>query len=254
MIPCHSSGSSRLGELHRPLHVGEEHRHLLALALERASRGEDLLGEVLRGVGARLGGGGALGGIGQRLAAAVQNFCDRGLSRPHEAQVTGFARDAPHSPQNSASCGFSWLQDGQRMLSPSLRQLVEQRLRVLQIGGVEPFGEPAVDLGEHLPRLVALSLRPEQAAEARHGTKLEGLGTLLARQLDRLPKAVFRCVAGRIGRGRERELTSHPMELCLPPGFLVLFRCRKGLVERRDGLFQPSGLSQRIRKQAYEEG
>ena len=34
-------------QLHRALEVGEEHRHLLALALERALGGEDLLGEVL---------------------------------------------------------------------------------------------------------------------------------------------------------------------------------------------------------------
>ncbi len=38
-------------ELERALHVGEEHRHLLALALERAARGADLLGQVRRRVG-----------------------------------------------------------------------------------------------------------------------------------------------------------------------------------------------------------
>ena len=39
-----------LGELHRALHVGEEHRHLLALAFEGGLRLQDLLGEVLGGV------------------------------------------------------------------------------------------------------------------------------------------------------------------------------------------------------------
>jgi hypothetical protein len=43
-----------LGEVHRALHVGEEDGHLLALALEGASRGEDLLGEVLGRVRARV--------------------------------------------------------------------------------------------------------------------------------------------------------------------------------------------------------
>ena len=47
-------GIELLGELHRALHVGEEHRHLLALALEGTARCEDLLGEVLRGVRARI--------------------------------------------------------------------------------------------------------------------------------------------------------------------------------------------------------
>jgi hypothetical protein len=42
-------------ELHGSLQVGEEDRDLLSLAFERRLGGEDLLGEVLRGVS--LGGG-----------------------------------------------------------------------------------------------------------------------------------------------------------------------------------------------------
>src|ERR1700730_13283189 len=44
-------------------------------------------------------------------------------------------------------------------------QLIEQRLGVLKIGGIEAFGEPAVDFGEHRPRFVATALRCEQARE-----------------------------------------------------------------------------------------
>ena len=40
-------------QLHRALEIGEEHRDLLALALQRAPGGEDLLGEVLRRVAVR---------------------------------------------------------------------------------------------------------------------------------------------------------------------------------------------------------
>jgi hypothetical protein len=43
-------GVELLGKLHRALHVGEEDRHLLALAFEGGAGGEDLLGEVLRRV------------------------------------------------------------------------------------------------------------------------------------------------------------------------------------------------------------
>src|SRR5262245_54657219 len=46
-----------LGELHRALHVGEEHGHLLALAFDGAAGGENLLREVGRGVGAGVGTG-----------------------------------------------------------------------------------------------------------------------------------------------------------------------------------------------------
>ncbi len=44
-------GVEVLGELHRALHVGEQHGHLLALAGQGVARGEDLLGEVAGRVG-----------------------------------------------------------------------------------------------------------------------------------------------------------------------------------------------------------
>ena len=46
-----SSGIAVGEQLHRALEIGEEHGDLLALAFEGALRGEDLLGEVLGGVG-----------------------------------------------------------------------------------------------------------------------------------------------------------------------------------------------------------
>ena len=45
-------------------------------------------------------------------------------------------------------------------------QLIEQSLRLLQILGVETFGEPVVDWGEQLIRLVALALALPQSREA----------------------------------------------------------------------------------------
>ncbi|TML11770.1 MAG: hypothetical protein E6G33_14365, partial [Actinobacteria bacterium] len=48
-----------LGELHRALQVGEEDGHVLALALEGGAGGADLLGEVFRGIVARIGLAGA---------------------------------------------------------------------------------------------------------------------------------------------------------------------------------------------------
>jgi len=40
-------------QLHRPLEIGEEHGHLLALTFQRGFRGEDPFGEMLRSVGLR---------------------------------------------------------------------------------------------------------------------------------------------------------------------------------------------------------
>src|SRR5208283_5554001 len=45
-------------------------------------------------------------------------------------------------------------------------QVLEQRLRVLQVGGVEALGEPVVDFGQHRARLVALALLVEEPREA----------------------------------------------------------------------------------------
>jgi hypothetical protein len=61
-----------LRERAEPHDIGEEHRNLLALALERAARREDLLGEVVRGVGLGRGEfGGAWRSRNQRRAAAA---------------------------------------------------------------------------------------------------------------------------------------------------------------------------------------
>ncbi len=66
-------GVDLLGQLHRALDVGEEHRHLLALALQGGLGLEDLVGQVLRGVVAGLAlGGGRLAGGNRRAALEAE--------------------------------------------------------------------------------------------------------------------------------------------------------------------------------------
>ena len=60
-----------LGQLHRAHHVGEQHRHLLALALQGGAAGADLLDEVLWRMGTRVGRMDRRCSVGRRLAAAV---------------------------------------------------------------------------------------------------------------------------------------------------------------------------------------
>jgi hypothetical protein len=45
-------------------------------------------------------------------------------------------------------------------------KFLEQRLGVLEVGGVEAFGEPVVDFRQHRAGLVALALLVEQSCEA----------------------------------------------------------------------------------------
>src|SRR5229473_1019104 len=71
-------------------------------------------------------------------------------------------------------------------------QLLEQRLGVFQVGGVEALGEPAVDLGEHRTRLVAAALFVEQPREAHRRAQLPRLGTLESRDVKCLSEVGFR--------------------------------------------------------------
>src|ERR1700731_4874387 len=73
-----------------------------------------------------------------------QNFSAGSFSAPHDAHRA--FRGAPHSAQNFLPSRFSVAHFEQRILRT---QLIEQRLCVFQIGGVEALSEPAVDVGEH---------------------------------------------------------------------------------------------------------
>src|SRR5262249_30595403 len=67
-------------QLHRPLEVGEENGHLLALAFESRLGGENLLGQVLRGIGLRGGEARLVSRRKQRVRTLWTELC-RGRSR-----------------------------------------------------------------------------------------------------------------------------------------------------------------------------
>ena len=77
-------------------------------------------------------------------------------------------------------------------------QLIEQRLGVLEVGGVEAFGEPAVDRREQVAGLGALALIAPQASEAGRGAQLQGFRLLAAGGVDRPlePGCCFGTLAG----------------------------------------------------------
>ena len=99
-------------QLHRALEIGEQHRDLLALALEGVARGQDLLGEVLGGVGLgrglaldRLGGGRRAAGaaellVREQLGAAARAAGDEAatalLTEPNALTVLGLAAGTLH--------------------------------------------------------------------------------------------------------------------------------------------------------------
>src|SRR6516162_3915637 len=69
---------------------------------------------------------------------------------------------------------------------PALCQLLEQGLGVLQIGGIEALGEPAIDGREQFMRLGPPALFAPQPSEARRGAQLIGCCLLPARDTQRL--------------------------------------------------------------------
>ena len=86
-------GVDLLGELHRALHVGEEHRHLLALALERRR---------------------ATAGSSRPGASACRRAARARAGSTRAAAGGAPPARAPHSPQNFAAGGSSLPQPAQR--------------------------------------------------------------------------------------------------------------------------------------------
>src|SRR4029453_12801722 len=69
-----------------------------------------------------------------------------------------------------------------------LRQRLEQSPGLLQIRGVEPFGEPAVDGRQQRPRFGLLALLLPEATEAHGGAQLQRLRLLSTSHVEGLMK------------------------------------------------------------------
>ena len=65
-------------------------------------------------------------------------------------------------------------------------QLFEQRLGLLQVGGVKALGEPAVALSEQLAGFLGLALPLPQPSSAHYRPQLSRLRVLAAGQRERL--------------------------------------------------------------------
>src|SRR5262245_46350478 len=67
-------------------------------------------------------------------------------------------------------------------------QLFQQRLRLLEIGGVKPLGEPTVDWRQQRVGLGALALLLPQAAQTRGGAQLPRFGLLATGHIEGVTK------------------------------------------------------------------
>jgi hypothetical protein len=136
------------------------------------------------------------------------------ISRPGSSSRTASAR---RRTRRRAICG-----------SCSSRQLVEQRLHVLEIARIEALGEPPVNRSQQFARLLHLALFTPEPRKAHGGAQFPGLGVLLACHGERALKArVFAVAAkhlearslsfstpaafGPIWDEKARSSTPHPM-------------------------------------------
>src|SRR5712691_3192189 len=71
-------------------------------------------------------------------------------------------------------------------------QLFQQCLGCSQVVRVKPFGEPAIDVPEQLPRRLLLSLPVPEAGQARRGAQLPRLRLLRTGHSEGLVKALLR--------------------------------------------------------------
>src|SRR5262249_38933577 len=90
--------------------------------------------------------------------------------------------------------------------SSSIGQLFEQRFCVLQVGGVEAFGEPAIDFGEDGTSLGPPIGVAQHSREAGGCAQLVQLCALAARDLDRVMESGLRLTC-RVWSTLQRQLS-----------------------------------------------
>ena len=133
----------------------------------------------------------------------------------HGVDVAGPPPRSRRSGETSYHWNYTWTEDSSR------RQLLQQRLRFLQIARVEPFSEPPVNGSQQFARLLHLALVAPEAGHAHCYAKLPGFGLLLARDRESVLEVGlrFRC----IGLGlHQRDCTSNAIDLRVPAQLLGL--------------------------------
>ena len=106
--------------------------------------------------------------------------------------------------------------------NPLHRQLLQQRLRLLEVERVEPLSEPPVHRRQQFARLLHLALVTPETREAHGGAEFPGFGLLFAG--DRESALEMRFCFGGVGlRQHQSDFASNAIDLSLPPPFLGCF-------------------------------
>src|SRR5262245_11250291 len=109
----------------------------------------------------------------------LHSFCPRGLTCPLVNEYRRWSQESGAPPHRVAPA--PWSSDRERLASghgsskpaaSSCRQLLQQRLRLLQIERIEPFAEPTAYRAEQFASLLRLALVAPEAGEAHSGAQL----------------------------------------------------------------------------------
>src|SRR5215475_13368351 len=112
--------------------------------------------------------------------------------------------------------------------------LVEQRLRLFEVGCGEALGEPAVDWGEQVASFGASAFVAPQPGEAHGGAQLPEFGLLLSGDTERLAIQFL----GGLGIPLSQQHPAFPsVELRLEPALSCPFNDLQSLTQLGHGLF-----------------
>src|SRR5262249_22013569 len=109
------------------------------------------------------------------------------------------------------------------------RQLIEQRLRLLEVSGIKALCEPAIDRRQQRPRFGLLALLLPEATEAYGGAQFQRLRLLATGDVQSPLQPGFRLCL-RCPRLPQEQDAPEAMDFRFPPAFLMLLHKGVGLV------------------------
>ena len=133
-----------------------------------------------------------------------------------------------------------------------LRESVEKRFCDLEIGRVEPLGEPVVDRLEERLRVGGTALIAQQPGEARGGAQFPGQRALPARPVERLPEVILGRCRGSGRALQQKKLALDAQQLGDRPAFFGALGARDRLLDRGEPVGDLPGTAQSFCHQERE--
>ena len=129
----------------------------------------------------------------------------------------------------------------------ALRQRLQQRLGLLQVGGVKALREPAIDRRQQRVGLGALALLLPQATQAHGGPELQRLRLLAAGDVQSALQPGFRLRWLRARLPQEQDALE-ATDFCFPAAVLMLLDQGVGLGQRLEAVVRVAQVGRDVRQ------